>query len=251
VTGRYERHPLNFFPPLPQDRIEALAADIQVNGQRDPIWLFEGKILDGWGVHQACVLAGKELRIEEYTGDAPLDFVLSRNASRRSLSNPEKAFVGARLVIAVFEDRARSRMLAGTPSAPGREGGKAADEAARVIGIGARTIERARKVLRTSVALANEVENGTLVGGLKAAEVVCGLSKEDREAFMGMGPDRRKDFLAKLKATRDAAKETERSGQVPPVVRLRAPARRRVPSGLPSSSPPPTVRTRRGGSAGA
>jgi hypothetical protein len=51
-----KQHPLcKIFPPLSEDEIKALGADIKANGQIAPILLYEGKILDGWQCEMGAV----------------------------------------------------------------------------------------------------------------------------------------------------------------------------------------------------
>jgi len=50
-----EFHPAaNIFPLLEGDEFEAFKADVKRHGQRETIWTFEGKILDGRNRHRAC-----------------------------------------------------------------------------------------------------------------------------------------------------------------------------------------------------
>jgi ParB-like chromosome segregation protein Spo0J len=72
-----------------------LAADIQANGLRDPIWTLDGKILDGRNRYRACILNGIEYRTEPFAGTDPLAFVLSKNLHRRHLTTSQRAMVAA------------------------------------------------------------------------------------------------------------------------------------------------------------
>ncbi len=90
-------HPLaDELPAMSELEYEALKQDIGRNGLRQPIVLFEGRILDGRHRHRACVELGIDLRpasFEEFRGteaDARRR-VASANLMRRHLSKSQKA----------------------------------------------------------------------------------------------------------------------------------------------------------------
>jgi hypothetical protein len=64
-------------------------------GQLDPVPV--GKILDGRNRYQACVAAGEDAWIENWTGKDPIAYVLSLNMSRRHLDESQRAMVAAKL----------------------------------------------------------------------------------------------------------------------------------------------------------
>lgn len=93
----YKPHPASsIFPQMDAESFEALTRDIQANGQREPIYLYEGKVIDGRHRLQAC----SELRIEcetrEYQGRDPVGFVISMNRHRRQLTPSQLAMSAAR-----------------------------------------------------------------------------------------------------------------------------------------------------------
>lgn len=70
---------------------QALVDDIDVNGQREPVMIFEGMVLDGWHRYQACVKLGMEPTKFEFKGEDPVAFVKSQNLHRRHLSASQRA----------------------------------------------------------------------------------------------------------------------------------------------------------------
>ena len=98
----------NLFSLIEGDEFEQLKQDIQKNGQLEPVWLYEGQILDGRNRYRACASLGIEVETREYKGDEPLSFVLSLNLRRRHLSASQKAILALE-VLPLFEARAKER----------------------------------------------------------------------------------------------------------------------------------------------
>jgi hypothetical protein len=102
-THSLEIHPLaRLFPPLASEELGALADDLKLHGQREPITIYQNKILDGANRYAAAKLAGlKELRIEHFdpktSGCSPAQFVVSQNLRRRHLSPGQLAAVALQL----------------------------------------------------------------------------------------------------------------------------------------------------------
>lgn len=81
------------FPMLPQPELQSLAEDIKKHGQREPVVLFDGKVLDGRNRWMACLYAGVEPKTIDFTGNMQdaLDFVWSTNRMRRQLTSSQAA----------------------------------------------------------------------------------------------------------------------------------------------------------------
>jgi hypothetical protein len=79
-----EHHPLaDLFPMMSDEEVDALGNDMLEFGQREPIWTYQGKILDGRNRYRACLLKGIEPRFVEFRGADPLGLVISMNLRRR------------------------------------------------------------------------------------------------------------------------------------------------------------------------
>jgi N6-adenosine-specific RNA methylase IME4 len=86
------------FPMIPEADRKLLADDIVTFGQRDPIILLDGMVLDGRNRQWACGFADVEPIYEQYVGGDPLNFVLSKNLHRRHLTESQRALIAAAIV---------------------------------------------------------------------------------------------------------------------------------------------------------
>src|SRR6516164_3567463 len=95
----YEPHPLALiFPAMDAEALGKMAADIEQNGQRDPIVLYEGKILDGVQRQAACEKANVTPSYSHWDNlpewkrkGGPLAFVISENLHRRHMTIGQRA----------------------------------------------------------------------------------------------------------------------------------------------------------------
>jgi N6-adenosine-specific RNA methylase IME4 len=99
-----EYHPLaNIFPLMEGAAFDALAADIKINGVRDPLVMFEDMLLDGrnrWRASEAVgiTITAKNIRQFDLKKDGdPLAWVISKNLQRRHLDEGQRAWVGAKV----------------------------------------------------------------------------------------------------------------------------------------------------------
>jgi len=102
-------HPLsNMFPLMQGEEFDALVEDIRKNGQREPIVLYQGKVLDGRNRHNACLAAEVGLKISKHEDDCayigdPVAYVISKNVHRRHLTAEQKRELIAKLLKAAPE----------------------------------------------------------------------------------------------------------------------------------------------------
>ena len=159
-------HPASgIFPEMPPKDFRSLVDDIQDNGLREPIVLYEGKILDGNHRYRACSELGIEPCTVEYDGDAPMAFVLSSNIHRRHLTASQKAMVAAR-VEPFHAELAKSRQGARTDLEHGGKNAtmftKARDAVAKAIGVSGRYVSDAKALMASDSELAKQVDSGRL-----------------------------------------------------------------------------------------
>ena len=98
MSKTYAIHPIaEIFPRMPGEEFVALKKDIRENGLLEPIWLYEGKIIDGRHRYYACQEVGVAHQFREYEGTNPIGFVISLNLKRRHLTDSQRAMVAASL----------------------------------------------------------------------------------------------------------------------------------------------------------
>lgn len=124
----YEFHPIaSIFPLLDGDEMAGLAEDIRKHGLREPIWVFEDKIIDGRNRKTACGIANVPPLYREFKGSRTeaLDFVWSMNRSRRHLNSGQAAIAEAKRAKFVQEYAAEVEKLKDEAKERKSEGGKA------------------------------------------------------------------------------------------------------------------------------
>jgi hypothetical protein len=159
-------HPLaDIFPLLDEQAVgfRALVDDIKVNGVQQPIFLYEGKVLDGRNRVRVCQLLKFELRtyhVREYDGQDPIGFVLSINLHRRHLNESQRAMVAAKL--ANLGQGANQHTKGQAPSIEG---------ASKLLSVGHASVERAKAVLaKGDPSLVDAVQRGEMSVSAAAAQ---------------------------------------------------------------------------------
>ena len=95
-TPEYEQHPLSKrYPAYDADQFNGLIYSIGRSGIREPINLFEGKILDGWHRYTAAREAGHEFTPADFitftgTLEEAKRLVEDKNGHRRHLTTAQK-----------------------------------------------------------------------------------------------------------------------------------------------------------------
>lgn len=139
-------HPLaDVLPLIEGTEFDQLVASVKVNGLRDPIIIFEGKILDGRNRYRACLKAGVEPHTENFSGGDPVLFVIDRNLHRRHLTTGQKAMAAEQF----------ATLLNGqtwTKLARSQERARTRDEVAKLAGVGITAITDAKIIKRNGTA---------------------------------------------------------------------------------------------------
>ena len=101
------------FPAMPEQEFQAFKEDIAARGLINPLWLFEGRILDGRNRYRACLELGVDPVFAEFEGDeeAARSFVDSQNLHRRHLTPEQQKERRAARVQRVAEKRAEGKSI--------------------------------------------------------------------------------------------------------------------------------------------
>jgi len=174
----YPSHPAaSLFPMMPEDELEALAADMQTQGLIVPIVLHEGMVLDGRNRLAACDLAGVEPSFVEWHGVGdPTAWVVSQNLHRRHLSESQRAMIASRLAKLKPGDN-QHRPIGLTSQS----------EASEMLNVSGRSVKRARVVQEHGIPeLAVAVDEGDIA--LSRAADIARASAEEQPALIEQAP---------------------------------------------------------------
>lgn len=144
MSTSFPLHPAaEIFPVMEEAAFAALVADIAAHGQREPILLLDGQVIDGRHRLRACEQLGINPLVREVSADKgdPFGLVVSLNLHRRHLNESQRAMVAARL--ATFGK--------GRPSGNPPIGGFTQTGAAQLLNVGERSLQRARMVIDNGI----------------------------------------------------------------------------------------------------
>jgi len=194
----FEPHPhANIFPLMEGDEFKRLKADIQANGQIEPITVRDKLIIDGRNRYRACKELGLTPKTKPYDGYDTVGYVLSANLHRRHLDESQRAMAAAKLVTTKLGANQYSK-------------GSSIDlpKAADMLNVSEASIKRTKDVLKNGTPeLVTLVERGEVPASV-AQKVAKQLSKKDQAELVGHG----------AKAIREKAKTlttSKRSGKSP------------------------------------
>ena len=154
---QYEFHQLaNIFPLIDGQAYTDLMKDVMNHGVREPIWLYEGKILDGRNRYRAATALGIEPQFREYEGDDAASFVISLNLHRRHLNEAQRAMVAAKLANMVQGQRTDVQPSANLQNV-------SQSDAADMLNVSTRSVASAKKVIEEAPQeVVSAVEQGSI-----------------------------------------------------------------------------------------
>jgi hypothetical protein len=170
MTTEYSFHEAaNLFPMMEEEAHAGLCKDIAANGLLEPIWLHEGKILDGRNRYKACKETGTTPTFREWDGEGgAVTFACSLNLNRRHLSPSQKAVVAAQLepLIAQESKKRQIRKPAATDSVMAKmpeqnEPHKTSREvAAALTGASPRNVQHVKAIAKIAPEKVQEIQEG-------------------------------------------------------------------------------------------
>jgi ParB-like chromosome segregation protein Spo0J len=174
-------HPVaQLFPPMIEAQYNALKEDIRENGQREPITLWRGQVIDGVHRARACEELSRKPLVREWTGEerSLTAYVVSLNLHRRHLNDSQRAMVAEKIAASGTSRNKEDRSKSGTMSL---------DAAAKLLNVGKSTIGEARIVRRDGIPeLAAAVERGEMA--VYPAAKISKLPDAEQRAAMTAPP---------------------------------------------------------------
>ena len=187
----------NFWPMMEGEPFDNLVEDICEHGQRVPIEVWEGKVIDGRNRYRACLLAGVEpYCVEIDLGDEdPIAYVRSLNDHRRHMTASQLSICAAK-ARKWYDEEAKKRMREGGEKAgkgrpqqgveslpPPIDKGKARDKAGKAFGVSGRYVDAATRVLeRCPESVSNAVAAGKI--SVMTAEKMSSLPAAMQEEWL-------------------------------------------------------------------
>lgn len=199
-------HPLSELFPLMQGReFDELVADVKANGLREPIWTYDGQILDGrnrWRACEAAEVAHRPMR--EYEGDDPVSFVVSLNLHRRHLDESQRARVADKLASLPLGANQYTKGSANLPTQK---------EAAELLNVSERSVRSAREVRTNGVPELGEAVDCGVVS-VSAAADVAELPPERQTEIVARGKKEILEAAKQIRAERQQERRLERISAV-------------------------------------
>lgn len=202
LAGVWHEYAALFEMIPPGKPLDALREDIRQFGVREPIIVYQGKILDGRNRYMCARDLGLDFPVADFEGtDAEaLAFVLSTNLHRRHLTESQRAAVAAKLANMKHGDTARFSQAANLPDErPEVSQAQAAD----MLNVSERSVRTAKTVLEQGAPeLAAAVDKGEV--SVSAAAAVAELPKDEQAAIVAEGPKAIKAKAKEVKAAKKA-----------------------------------------------
>ena len=216
-----KNHPAaDAWPMMDDERFGELLADIQANGQREPITLCDGMILDGRNRYRACVELDIEPLTRDFSGD-PWAFAWSLNGARRDLEATVRALIFKRCEdgsakwanrLAKIAEEGRKKMAvakAGNENAA-KEKTTAVRSDPRLKSNGGKHVAREARAAEAKVSPATMARADQIAKRPDLEEKVVAGEMKPAEALREIRSEKRRKELAEAAAKADAEHKADR-----------------------------------------
>ncbi|MCG8911034.1 hypothetical protein [Pseudomonas sp. DP-17] len=192
-TSVLEYHPFaNIFPLLSGADYDGFKADVQEQGQLEPIILLEGKILDGRNRYRVCLELGMDPITKDFEGDDPLAFVVALNLRRRHLTTAQRALIAVEL----------AKPPKGDSDATEQSARILLPNAAKTMNVSPRSVSSAKRVMRDGAPkLVSAVKNGEV--SISIAEQLVKLPIQQQDELCDRGAKALRLAAQRMKQPKD------------------------------------------------
>lgn len=152
MVTEYQMHALvEIFQPLDKEKLDVLRDSIQTfGGLRQPITVWQGKIIDGRHRYLACQELGLEPWVVVLPDDAdPLDAVVDLNGVRRQMTSAQRAMAGARISADSRAGNPTGANQFGAGNSANLQNSYTQERAATALGVAVRSISTARQIIES------------------------------------------------------------------------------------------------------
>jgi hypothetical protein len=222
LVSALEIHPLaELFPPMSEKEFEKFLEDVKEAARIiDPLWTYQGKVIDGRNRLLACKRLGIErVPTREWDGKGSLlEFVISINLRRRHLKERQRAMIAARMKPA-FEEEAKRRqgwrkepdLMVNLPQ--GQSVGSSRDNAANALSVSGKSVDYACRILANGIPeLIAAVDACKLA--VSTASNLAELPDEEQARVLAGGRD---EIRKALQTVREVRKQKPKPEGVPEV----------------------------------
>ncbi len=190
----------NLFPFIEGEEFDNLVKDIKENGLQQPIWTYQGKIIDGRNRYRACLASGTTPKFQEWDGKGSLvAFTISLNVKRRHLTSSQLGIISLKVEEQFAIEAAKNVSLGGANHQGNQyteteleglpnlanlpiEPIHAAEETAKLLGVSHSYVSTAKAIERDAPELLDHVLAGTLT--IPDAKTISDLPKERRDKIV-------------------------------------------------------------------
>jgi len=210
----------NLFPLIEGQEFDDLVKDITENGLKQPIWVYQNKIIDGRNRYRACNMAGVEPRFQEWDEQGSLvAFVISLNVKRRHLTSSQLGVIALGVERQLAEEATVRHALNGgdkvSAFAPAagqnfdpKTSAKSAHLAADLLGTNHDYVSAAKRIEREAPELLSHITEGTLT--IPDARAIASLPQERRTKVVTKAVQKREEEGKRVsRAVKDAISEEE------------------------------------------